>query len=819
MKEAGIAQSLLERFDKLRLYEANEAETRLKLINRILFEVLDWTHDDVSVEEHVSEDGSTEYSDYVVRTGFSSFVIEAKKIGRSELNVPTRRKETLNRRLVSGETGEAITQARDYCRKLGIQFAVVTNGSQWIVFPALRTDGVRFEKSSAIIFPNLESALQEDLDEFYSLLSRSAVISGSLDNELLGRREDQIIERRLNQYIDQPFTKIKRNSVYQVIENEMETAFSEDITITDVDLFRKSYVETADRTKYDKRIGMHIHRRRSVTKVSPVKGMSSQGRLRVSESIRAAAARAKPVALLILGPVGAGKTTFIHYTRLVTNEAQFRKSEGNPYPHWIQIDFRNFGRSENASEFIFNQMFDYVLDDPFLADYERCVKHAYKSEISGLKKGPLALLSGDEREVNVRIAELLQADYNLKRPYVEKIIAYASQHSAIFLVLDNIDQFEDEQIQDDIFSNGIAISRRLSCNVILAMRDNTYFRNRGLPIFDAFDFEPINVEPPEVTSVLAKRFAIGKELLKDKPVQFTGEDGKSIFLEDASVIADLLIDSVLGTEVGNAISLLSTGDIRFSLRITRDFLRNGYSATGRAVQFYRKHGTYKLPPHEAMRAIMIGSRAVYSEEYSPIANPFDARLDMSSAQMLRLFLLRGLTSHASRMNFKAVSGEEIRRVFLEIGFAPDIALKVLEDLCRARFIFTVTHGPASFEATFIPSRLGGFVVRNLISNFVFVENSSMDTFIEDEAVWQDLRNQTEEVFRLMKTTDKIRKRVERVLLFFEHMAQRYSIISEEAARRGLSSEWLGNPLRDSEANLKANCDRIIRSSIVNYGDE
>jgi len=220
-----------------------------------------------------------------------------------------------------------------------------------------------------------------------------------------------------------------------------------------------------------------------------------------------------------------------------------------------------------------------------------------------------------------------------------------------------------------------------------------------------------------------------------------------------------------------------------------------------------------------MRAIMIGSRAVYSGDYSPIANPFDARLDMSSAQMLRIFLLHGLTSHAARKNFEAVSGEEIRRVFLEIGFAPDIALKVLEDLCRARFIFTVTHGPASFEANFIPSRLGGFVIRNLISNFVFVENTSMDTFIEDEAVWQELRSQTEEVFRLMKTTDKVRKRVERVELFYEHMAQRYSLISGEAARRGLSAEWLGNPLRDSEANLKASCDRIIKSSIANYGDE
>ncbi len=427
-----LTKKLLERFERLRLSEANEAETRLKLIDRILFEVLDWTHDDVTIEEHVSEDGKTEYADYIVRTGFSSFVVEAKKVGRAELTVPTKRKENLTRKLVSGETGDAIKQARDYCRRLGVQFAVVTNGSQWIIFPALRTDGVGFSRSTAIIFPTLESVLKDDIDEFYSLLSRGAVISGALDNELLGRREDQLVERRLNQFFEQPFTKVKRNSIYPVIENEIETAFSEDIAASNVELFQKSYVETPDRTKYDRRIGMHIKKRRSSSKLAPIRAMTSSGRMQVAESIRAAAEKTKPLAMLILGAVGAGKTTFIHHTRRVTNEEYFKKSDDAPYPHWIEIDFRNFGRSENASEFIFSRLFDYILNDPFLSDYERCLKHAYKIEIESLKKGPLALLAGDERETNLKISELLQSDYNEKKPYVEKILTYASSNTAIF---------------------------------------------------------------------------------------------------------------------------------------------------------------------------------------------------------------------------------------------------------------------------------------------------------------------------------------------------------------------------------------------------
>ena len=64
----------------------------------------------------------------------------------------------------------------------------------------------------------------------------------------------------------------------------------------------------------------------------------------------------------------------------------------------------------------------------------------------------------------------------------------------------------------------------------------------------------------------------------------------------------------------------------------------------------------------------------------------------------------------------------------------------------------------------------------------------MDTFIEEEALWQELRTETEEVFRLRKTTDKIQQRVTRVRTFFSHMIERYSVISEEAARREREEE-------------------------------
>lgn len=196
-------EEIVKQYDQLRLSDANEAETRLKVINHIIYDVLRWTHADVQVEERVSEDKTTTWADYVLRTGMTAIVIEAKKATTFD-EVPRVRRAQLRGRIMEGELGQAILQARDYARKLAVPFALVTNGNSWIAFPATRTDQVAFKDSSAVIFDSLKSALEDDYGEFFDLLSRDAVISGSLEAELLGRVENQIEDRRLNKFFTRP---------------------------------------------------------------------------------------------------------------------------------------------------------------------------------------------------------------------------------------------------------------------------------------------------------------------------------------------------------------------------------------------------------------------------------------------------------------------------------------------------------------------------------------------------------------------------------------------------------------------------------------
>lgn len=87
---------ILSTYHHLQLENANEAATRLKVIDRVLKEVLMWTDSDIKPEEHVTEDGLTTYADYILKTANIALVVEAKKAGPSFTVTPGKRKVKLS---------------------------------------------------------------------------------------------------------------------------------------------------------------------------------------------------------------------------------------------------------------------------------------------------------------------------------------------------------------------------------------------------------------------------------------------------------------------------------------------------------------------------------------------------------------------------------------------------------------------------------------------------------------------------------------------------------------------------------------------------
>lgn len=809
---------ILQLVEDLEGSDANEAETRFKIIDQVVFDILGWTRDDIAVEHRAEEDGDVQITDYMFATAATLFVIEAKRIGsRGPLEVDSRRLP-LTATNLTGEFGKAVRQARDFCRIKNVPFAIVTNGSYWFAFPAIRTDGVPFGKSSGVLFNSIASTLNFNLDEFKNLLHRDAVLDGSLRKNLLGTIENQAESRRLNLFVERSTPKLDRSNIFDLVKDQFYIALNSDIGNAQPALLKEGYVSTPSRIRFDARIKMHVSRRKSVAPKRPLRAMRDADRRSFEVLIENAADNVRPTAMLVLGAVGSGKTTFLDYTRHVALAEHFESRPDQPYAQWFQLDFRDFSEKQNARAFTFQKLFAEVQRDEFLSDYDRCIKHAYAEEIESLKRGPLSLFSDNEDEIKKGVAGYLSDQYRNVEIYTETILKYASQNASIFLVVDNIDQIESLSVQEQIFSEAMAIAHSCGLNLIISMRDSTYVKNRTSPTFDAFDFDPIQIEPPAIESVLSKRFNIAAILASGKSGEFTAENGSRFIVEDLKRIVDLLRYSVLGTEIGRQIGILSGGDVRLAIRMTREFLQFGYSATERAYKIYERTGKYRLPPHEAMRAIILGNQPVYKEEFSVLGNIFDAKLGRTELQMSRMFVLNALVGLATNSQFQSISATEIASNAGQVGIGETAVLKVLRDLSEFRFIQTISHTEASLTASYIPTQLGGHIIRIFMSDFTYCENVMMDTFISDDEDWKYLREHSEKIlssrFNILL---RLRLRKERATRFFEHMSGLYKAFHEEARKRSLSSEWCVDPFDEARKKLQENLQNATRSAERNYG--
>ena len=147
--------------------ERNEATTRVQLIDRLFFECLGWSRDDMTAEEH--HGGA--YADYVFSAPRKLLIVEAKREGDyfelpSGMDNIEYSLKTLCRDYPKLKS--AIEQVADYCYKRGVPNATVCNGHQLVVFIALRLDMPALD-GRALVFPSLEFMSTHFLDLWQGL--------------------------------------------------------------------------------------------------------------------------------------------------------------------------------------------------------------------------------------------------------------------------------------------------------------------------------------------------------------------------------------------------------------------------------------------------------------------------------------------------------------------------------------------------------------------------------------------------------------------------------------------------------------------------
>jgi hypothetical protein len=313
----------------------SEADTRSKVIDRILKEVCFWPEAAITREDHVSS-GYVDYSLFI--SGKRFVVVEAKREGLPFVFPQGMHHRTLKISgtiLTKSEIRDAILQVRSYCDDTGTRYAVATNGYAWIVFRAIRED-MPWREGSARIFPTLEY-IEANFTDFWNLLSYDAISTGSLDHEFgspyrIGRELHRVVDHLFN--ADLP---LQRNRLHTQLHPIIKTIF-EDIADQDqLDILQSCYVHSGSLRIVANDIDSviidaipHFLQQEGAEPIFQNRGDAGE----FGDAMSRVMGADKGQVFLLLGGIGSGKTTFLkRYQRTVGKNLLEKNTL------WFYIDF------------------------------------------------------------------------------------------------------------------------------------------------------------------------------------------------------------------------------------------------------------------------------------------------------------------------------------------------------------------------------------------------------------------------------------------------------------------------------------------------
>lgn len=150
--------------------DLNESDTRSKLIDTLLIDVLGWSEADIKREGKVEQG----FFDYQVSAPGITFIIEAKR-NFKDFSVPTKHKKAKIKSIYS-ENQELFKQIRGYAIDIGLQYGILTNGRQFILAKLFNTDGKNWQDNECLLFNGIED-IESRFVEFYENLSKHSVVN------------------------------------------------------------------------------------------------------------------------------------------------------------------------------------------------------------------------------------------------------------------------------------------------------------------------------------------------------------------------------------------------------------------------------------------------------------------------------------------------------------------------------------------------------------------------------------------------------------------------------------------------------------------
>jgi hypothetical protein len=789
----------------------SEADTRAKLIDPIFRDVLGWTEAEIRREASITSG----FADYVLGADFNYLLVEAKRTKpRFRLAVTTRA-----RRLRIGgphllgdkKLKPFLMQSRNYAVDLGAQFALLTNGSQFIIFQPY-TPGRSWEHGNAIVWHDLND-VRDEFQEFYALLSRENVSSGGLAEAF--QRIDGVphdLFRPLD-YIQNPDRELIRNPFWAKISTVLGPLLADvpENESQQIDVITHCYVTTPLSDQADQSLDRLL--RDTMPKYlldAGAQDVQPGGRYDAfSNRLTNDVQMVRPGTYILTGGVGSGKTTFLRRFAAVVG-----KSFVLHYCVWLHVDFLAIGNVDQAAVDSEIRRYTYrrireVLEREYPANIPKTGEDVRALFADDINKAKLTLLHGiaedsDEwtREVNRLVDELYSDDAKVAHALLTQ---FRRRGLRTVVVFDNTDQL-GELVQERVFLLAQKVADDYGAFCVVALREEKFFAAYRRGIFDAFGDRRFHIGSPDLVDVLRKRLEYGRTKFRELDVT---DELALPGTNQLATIDDLLqtiIHSIKQNQnIVRMLACVSNGDMRYALDMFRAFVSSGNTNIEKIIDIVRDSGFYTVPFHEFAKSAILGSRKYFRASVSHIVNVFaksEARSASHTAALRVLARLSAAEGVASTHGAGFVDVSKLLREYREsFGIADDM-IAWCNELLRRGLIQSEPPKASDLTASDAVriAAAGAYYWKYLVRSFAYLDLVFADTPIISEELARELAELSE--------SRQFEERFRRVRLFLDHIEAAEAQELEESARR--SGPYVHSLVREVRKQVEDELELVTR---------
>jgi len=805
-------KKFISEFDDLLTKDLSESDTRSKIIDSLLINILGWKEIDIEREGYAREG----YFDYLLTLPGQKIIIEAKR-NFKEFTLPSRHTLTSLNTLYNSNK-DVIKQIRKYLSEVGTPLGIITNGKQYIISRFINTDGKDWKKNQALIFDGFQD-IDERFIEFYNNLSRPNILDNGGFKFQLHDIDDtgQIVLSSISSRENEISRNVLSSQIITLINYIFGEIYTQSDTL-DIEFIKECFIENKEikknRSEIERLFSDLPPQLEKVVKARNTNNIANQIEEEITKSEISIRDITPPNPIIIVGAKGAGKTTFINHLL----KQRFNNSLIKNHPP-VYIDFREYFNYEKSfePEKISQEILDkiYKSNEKLELHSLKVLKRIYIDEI---KKNDESIWKwykeNDDKVYQQKLSDYLSEKIEDKINHLLHLSIYMikERRMRFTIVIDNADQF-DMKIQESVFLFANSLNRKARCAVILSLREGYFYKWKDKPPFDAYESNVYHITAPQYGEVLQKRIDYTlKQLTIDGKTFGETKKGHKLEIDVQSIIEFLfgLKNSILGDENKKIVDFLNYStypNIREGLNLFKTFLISGYTNVEEYIlrERFSKEKKVTVPIHEFIKAVGLNNKLYYNHEISSIKNIFYPTAN-SRNHFIKSRLLKYLSNkhkQGGRVGkFELFS--DIVDVFVSAGYNSNIIQMELIELIKLELIDSEEHlsdtdiTELDFRSINVSiSPKGHYYINTLKNHFHYIELILQDTPIFNKKIYSSIK-------KYFPRADKngnrpIDKRMKNVIDFMKYLQEEeenesayiiktYGDLTQEIFDNGLSMD-------------------------------